>query len=186
MARQRDYRAEYRARVQRAKARGLTVAQATGHARRSGQQSVTQLTAAGKLTALPRFGAKRPAFHTSIPAAVAAATGTSDVYQSTSASGLLRVLRQAAAAGQHVAIGATFQTDQGVRTQWIGASKQHHNLDATGRPIGKVSVSVGSDPSGAGRSIPAADIVAAIDGGEFDDLWDWLADAWDHDGIDGY
>lgn len=52
--RQRDYKAEYRARVARAEARGLTRAQAAGHARRAGQTGIAGTSRDRRRSAEPR------------------------------------------------------------------------------------------------------------------------------------
>jgi hypothetical protein len=46
VARRRDFRAEYQARIARASERGLSRAQATGHARRTGEPGIRQISRA--------------------------------------------------------------------------------------------------------------------------------------------
>lgn len=186
MARQRDYRAEYRARVERARERGLTTAQATGHAGRAKQAGIRELVATGRLEA--RRPAPRAPFRTDVRPDVAQRTGTTTVVQSSSARSIVRELKKAAAAGQSVSIRGTYDTPTGVKTITVGGSKTHRSIETDG-PIGKVQIAIGADPSGAGKSIPARDILDALDSDEDfcsdEDFWAWLVDVL-ADGDDEY
>lgn len=112
MARQRDYRAEYRARVERARAAGKTGAAAYGHQKRAEEAKARARQRAAERAARPKppKKPKRKPKRATILGGRVAVTTTSDPRE------LLRAVRAAAAAGHHVAVTATFQTDEGPRT----------------------------------------------------------------------
>lgn len=191
MARARDYRAEYAARIARAKSHGLSVAQATGHAKRAKAPSVTELREAGKLPPAPKpfniRGSKAPKV-VDLPQLGTRIVTTNDKRL------MYTELRAAQRRGDKVAIQVTYSDANG-RPVTITIGDRSGNRPAGGaarpepgdttRRHGKVKLVMSSNPAvtkGGGADVAA--ILAAVDDGEdFDDvLYEAWLDQWDDDG----
>jgi hypothetical protein len=162
VARQRDYRAEYRRRMERAKARGLTPAQAHGHARRAKQQGVIDLVRSGRLDPIaPKR--RRP------PRRVESAAGT--LVNTRSRKYLAQQLRAAQREGKRVAIYATVRLPNGdFRTAVIDG----RNLGYVGgddvEVMDDLRMVISDDPLMVGSTIDAGLVLDAIreSGGDVD------------------
>lgn len=188
MARQRDYRAEYRARVERAAERGLTRAQAAGQAKRAALPSVTELRARGALPSRPR-AERRPLQSVETPAGRIARSGDKSTVR--------RLVEDAAREGKSVVIRAKFQRPDGSwRTATLGqdgggsdglarasmygdSAKSYGRAPSSGRRPGKLtrggrqSVEVRTGSNG----MDAAELLALFD--LYESEWDAIYDLWD-------
>ena len=115
-ARKQERDRAYRARkVQEAKAAGLPSSVGYGHGRRAGLPSVAELRQAGVLPSRPSSRPPRVLRRTEGP-------GGSASFRTGSKASLQRILRDAAAKGQNVAIRGTFDTSQGWRQVTLDGS----------------------------------------------------------------
>lgn len=166
MARQRDYRAEYRKRVERAAERGLTKAQAYGKGHRSKLPNVTDLVAAGQRAAPARRlggGGRRRAGPLG-----------STVSESADAGDIKRSLQRAVRAGDKVVIGYKVETLRGVRSVALdGRRGKHIAAMEDHQPISPVTITQfphNRASDGVPPSIVLAMIAEANEAGE--DWWD--------------
>jgi hypothetical protein len=170
VARQRDYRAEYRARVERAQKLGLSRAQATGHAGRKGQPSIKQLRAEGRYHYQP----KRPPGRK--PRVVDMAAGR---MVNTSSMRFVRdQLRWAAKNGKRVTLVLTADAGNGPRTHNVdGHMKGYAGLDGSDVTLYMpVRMVIGDDYVTGGGLDPqdVLDLIAENDG----DVEGTLAELW--------